>query len=58
MVQLLIAFIVLRSKRIPILFLANKTDIPNGMAPGDVSNALALEQIKDKNWYIWYVGKM
>jgi hypothetical protein len=39
---------------VPILFLANKMDLP-GMTPAEISNALGLENIKDRNWTIWYI---
>jgi hypothetical protein len=44
----------LKSRLIPILFLANKMDVPFGMTPADISNALGLDSIKDRNWTIWY----
>lgn len=45
--------IALKSRSIPILFFANKMDL-DGMKPSDISNALSLETIKDRNWTIWY----
>ncbi|KAJ3223039.1 ADP-ribosylation factor-like protein 6 [Chytriomyces hyalinus] len=43
---------VLRMRKIPILFFANKMDIDGGMTPSECSGALGLEEIKDRNWTI------
>lgn len=39
-------------KKVPILFLANKMDIPDSLGPVDVAQALKLDEIKDKPWQI------
>ncbi|KAJ3410301.1 low-affinity phosphate transporter [Chytridiales sp. JEL 0842] len=44
---------VLKERKVPILFLANKMDIPGSMTPSECSVALALEEIKDRNWTIF-----
>eukprot|EP00899_Mesostigma_viride_P002471 jgi/Mesvir1/12224/Mv00450-RA.1 len=38
--------------RVPILFFANKMDLPASMSPVETAQALALEDIKDKPWQI------
>ncbi|KAI8839168.1 P-loop containing nucleoside triphosphate hydrolase protein [Chytriomyces cf. hyalinus JEL632] len=43
---------VLRMRKIPILFFANKMDVDGGMTPSECSGALGLEEIKDRNWTI------
>jgi len=43
----------LKKRKIPILFFANKNDIVDGMSVADCSNALGLNNVKTKNWYIW-----
>lgn len=40
-------------RRIPLLFLANKMDIPNAVGPVEVAQALRLHDIKDKPWQIF-----
>jgi len=42
----------LKKRKIPILFFANKNDIEDGMSVADCSNALGLNNVKTKNWYI------
>ncbi|KAJ3299826.1 hypothetical protein HK104_006760 [Borealophlyctis nickersoniae] len=42
----------LQAKKTPILIFANKIDIVGGMTPAECSNALGLENIKDRNWNI------
>lgn len=42
----------MKNRSIPILFLANKMDL-EGISPVDISNALELELINDRNWTIW-----
>mmetsp|Transcript_26896 Transcript_26896/g.86398 ORF Transcript_26896/g.86398 Transcript_26896/m.86398 type:complete len:218 (+) Transcript_26896:399-1052(+) len=37
---------------IPILFFANKMDIPTSLSPVDTAQALKLDEIKDKPWQI------
>lgn len=43
----------IRSKRIPMLFFANKMDLQDAMSSNKVSQMLCLEAIKDKPWHIW-----
>lgn len=35
-----------------VLFLANKKDLPNGLSPVEVAQALQLEGIRDRPWQI------
>lgn len=42
----------IKARKIPFLFLANKNDLPSGMSPSEISDALGLEKIKDRNWHI------
>ncbi|XP_005747905.1 ADP-ribosylation factor-like protein 6 isoform X3 [Pundamilia nyererei] len=42
----------IRSKRIPVLFFANKIDLQDAMSSVKVSQMLCLENIKDKPWHI------
>ncbi|XP_061580501.1 ADP-ribosylation factor-like protein 6 isoform X2 [Cololabis saira] len=42
----------IRSKNIPVLFFANKTDLRDAMSSVKVSQMLCLENIKDKPWHI------
>ena len=42
----------LRTKRIPILFFANKMDLRDSLTPVQVSNAFKLEELKEKPWHI------
>ncbi|XP_022596782.1 ADP-ribosylation factor-like protein 6 isoform X2 [Seriola dumerili] len=42
----------IRSKRIPVLFFANKIDLRDAMSSVKVSQMLCLENIKDKPWHI------
>lgn len=53
--RLLCNFFVLdiRSRKIPLLFFANKTDLRDAMSSVKVSQTLRLERIKDKPWHIW-----
>ena len=39
-------------KRIPILFLANKMDLPDACTPSELSDLLRLDLIKTKPWHI------
>ncbi|KAG7277671.1 hypothetical protein CRUP_024491, partial [Coryphaenoides rupestris] len=41
-----------RSRRLPMLFLANKIDLRDAMSSLKVSQLLCLESIKDKPWHI------
>jgi ADP-ribosylation factor-like protein 6 len=38
--------------RVPVLFFANKMDLPSAMEPSDVMLNMALERITDKPWHI------
>ena len=40
------------SKKIPILFLANKMDLPKSLDPHEMSSTLKLDQIRDRPWTI------
>ncbi|CAL8266799.1 unnamed protein product [Lota lota] len=42
----------IRSRRIPVLFFANKIDLRDAMSSVKVSQLLCLESIKDKPWHI------
>ena len=42
----------LRTKRIPVLFFANKMDIRDALTPVQISNLLKLEEFKEKPWHI------
>ncbi|XP_037646151.1 ADP-ribosylation factor-like protein 6 isoform X3 [Sebastes umbrosus] len=42
----------IRSKKMPVLFFANKTDLRDAMSSVKVSQMLSLENIKDKPWNI------
>uniref|UniRef100_A0A3B5AY38 ADP-ribosylation factor-like protein 6 n=1 Tax=Stegastes partitus TaxID=144197 RepID=A0A3B5AY38_9TELE len=42
----------IRSKKIPVLFFANKMDLRDAMSSVKVSQMLSLEKIKDKPWHI------
>ncbi|XP_032386208.1 ADP-ribosylation factor-like protein 6 isoform X1 [Etheostoma spectabile] len=42
----------IRSKKIPVLFFANKTDLRDAMSSVKISQMLSLENIKDKPWNI------
>ncbi|XP_029936803.1 ADP-ribosylation factor-like protein 6 isoform X2 [Myripristis murdjan] len=42
----------IRSRRMPVLFFANKTDLQDAMSSVKVSQLLCLENIKDKPWHI------
>mmetsp|Transcript_80461 Transcript_80461/g.211251 ORF Transcript_80461/g.211251 Transcript_80461/m.211251 type:complete len:185 (-) Transcript_80461:26-580(-) len=39
-------------KKIPILFLSNKMDLPTAASPKEVMDALELEKIADRPWHI------
>ena len=36
------------------MVLANKMDLTDIMTASECSAVLALEKIKDRNWFIWY----
>lgn len=42
----------LKTKRVPILFFANKMDVRDALTPIQISNLLKLEELKDKPWHI------
>eukprot|EP00128_Syssomonas_multiformis_P002016 Colp12_sorted_trinity150504_noHs@1161 len=42
----------IKKKKIPILFFANKMDVPGSISAVDCSHYLALDQIKDRPWHI------
>ena len=42
----------IRSRKIPILFFANKMDVREAMSSVKVSQTLGLERIMDKPWHI------
>ena len=39
-------------RNVPILFMANKMDIPDAMSPVECAQALKLDDIKDKPWQV------
>mmetsp|Transcript_21220 Transcript_21220/g.36145 ORF Transcript_21220/g.36145 Transcript_21220/m.36145 type:complete len:186 (+) Transcript_21220:102-659(+) len=41
-----------RLGKVPILFLANKKDLPSALSPVEIAQALKLEEIKDRPWQI------
>ncbi|KAH6564285.1 hypothetical protein BASA50_000737 [Batrachochytrium salamandrivorans] len=43
---------VCKSRQIPILFLANKMDLPGVLSPAECADALGLERVKDRAWTI------
>nr|KAJ3419877.1 ADP-ribosylation factor-like protein 6 [Polyrhizophydium stewartii] len=43
---------VLAKRPIPVLFLANKMDLENGLSPVECSEALGLDRIRDRAWNI------
>lgn len=45
-------------KKVPMLFLANKKDLPNGMNSVEVAQALKLEEIRDKPWQIVHINAL
>jgi ADP-ribosylation factor-like protein 6 len=42
----------IKGKNVPILFFANKMDIPGAFAAKDCVDVLKLEQIADRSWHI------
>ena len=40
-------------KDVPVLVLANKQDMPKALSEGDISNALGLNNIKNRQWAIY-----
>lgn len=39
-------------RRVPILYFANKKDLPAALSPVEIAQALGLEDIKDRPWQI------
>lgn len=39
-------------KKIPVIFFANKKDLPNALSPVEIAQTLSLEDIKDRPWQI------
>lgn len=39
-------------RKVPVLFLANKKDLPTAMPPVEIAQALGLEDIRDRAWQI------
>lgn len=39
-------------KKVPILFCANKKDLPTAMNPAEIAQALHLEELRDRPWQI------
>ncbi|KAK3094194.1 hypothetical protein FSP39_025269 [Pinctada imbricata] len=39
-------------KGVPVVILANKQDLPNAMKPSDIADALKLQEIRDRKWFI------
>lgn len=44
--------------KVPILFFANKMDLPSALTPVDCVELLDLERIKDRPWHIAYTSLM
>ena len=42
----------IQGRTVPILFFANKMDIPGAMTPEMVADELELEKVRDKPWHI------
>jgi ADP-ribosylation factor-like protein 6 len=45
-------FAAIKSKNIPILFVANKKDLPNALSPTEISSVLELEDMIERPWFI------
>lgn len=45
----------IKSQLTPILVLANKSDVEGCMTEAECSEALGLDRLRDRPWYIWYV---
>ncbi|KAI8800350.1 ADP-ribosylation factor family-domain-containing protein [Cladochytrium replicatum] len=43
----------MQTRKVPILFFANKMDLDGALLPSECATALALEDIRDRNWTIW-----
>eukprot|EP00798_Chlamydomonas_sp_ICE-L_P026099 gene26099-11813_t len=39
-------------RKVPIIFFANKKDLPTALSPAEIAQALQLESIKDRPWQI------
>uniref|UniRef100_A0A7M5VA50 ADP-ribosylation factor-like protein 6 n=2 Tax=Clytia hemisphaerica TaxID=252671 RepID=A0A7M5VA50_9CNID len=50
--DMLIQHPMIKSRRIPVLFFANKMDIRNALTPVQISNLLKLDEMRDKPWHI------
>lgn len=50
--DLLISHAEIKTKRVPVLFFANKMDLRESMSSVKVSQMLELEKVKDKPWHI------
>lgn len=42
----------IRNKQLPMLFFANKSDLPNAHTQQEIANQLRLDQITDRPWHI------
>lgn len=45
----------IRNRKIPVLFFANKMDLPSSLSAVECTTALGLTDIKDKPWHISYI---
>lgn len=45
-----------KEKNSPILFFANKMDLPQGLDPSQCVDALGLKNITDRSWNIWFLN--
>jgi len=43
---------------VPVLFFANKKDLPTSMPPGHCAQVLQLEEIQDRPWQIWHCNAL
>lgn len=50
--QMLLDNTIIKSKRCPVLFFANKTDVPGALTPEECTAELELDKIRDKPWHI------
>lgn len=48
----------LASKKVPILFFANKMDLPNALTPVECMQLLELDNLGSKSWHITYVTEV
>lgn len=42
----------IKGKRLPILFLANKSDLPNAHEPAEITDQLGLDRLSENPWTI------